>query len=86
VQESRDLLLIPIAIELSLHSEGRHCHLAERQCRRENFDEKRFHPSPGFKLGRLLSSFLRNKGSGAPEIRAACGAVMPPVADFDRFA
>src|ERR1700730_2890707 len=58
MQQLSDLLLIAVAIELCLHRIGSYCHLAERQRRGKNFDEKCFHSSPDFKLARSLSRFL----------------------------
>jgi len=50
LEEFRDLLLIPIATELRPYSTRCYGHLAKRERRSKNFDEKRFHPSAGFEL------------------------------------
>ncbi|HKD24376.1 MAG TPA: hypothetical protein VKC66_00445 [Xanthobacteraceae bacterium] len=61
VEQFRHLLLIPIATEFCLHCLRGCRHLAKRQSRTKNFDEKPFHPGAPFRLPQSLSRLV-----GAP--------------------
>ena len=66
-QQLRHLRLILVAVELGLHRVRRRRHLAERQCRREDFDEERFHPGPDptaveQNICRIPVPFIKPKG------------------------
>src|SRR5262249_25646909 len=61
LEQFRHLLLISIATEFCLHCLRGCRHLAKRQSRSKNFDEKPFHPGAPFKLPQSLSRLV-----GAP--------------------